>query len=412
MGKVNQKKSLGYITQSFPGLTTTFIYREVFALREAGFDVATFAIRKPDIKGLSQESKTLVDTTHYALPAHAGKFLLAHLRALFCQPVAYLSTFFSLTFLPGESLSNRRRTFFHFLEAIYLLPHARKQNIRHIHAHFSVNAATIALVFSRMLGITFSFTAHNNFFTDRIVLRSKLKEAKFIVAISEFSKQYLLDLYPKDPVADKFEIIHCGVSTENFRTATPPLNPDVPLIYSVSQIVERKGYPVLIEACRILKDRGCRFRCQIAGDGAERGLLSEMITEYGLEQQVELLGVVFQEDLVQQLNQSHLFVLPCVTARNGDMDGVPVVLMEAMSMAIPCVSTYVSGIPELIEEGEGLLVQEQDEQALADAIQRLLEDPDLRQRLGRAGQAKVIREYNIENNVQQLCELFERSLHA
>ncbi len=406
-----RNKTIGYITQSFPGLTTTFIYREVFALREAGFDVNTFAIRKPDIKGLSEESRSLMASTHYALPLRPLHFIKAHLKTIFTRPIKYFSTFFMLMTMPGESLTNRRRTFFHFMEAIYLLPYAQASGIGHIHAHFSVNAATVALVFSRMIGISFSFTVHNNFFTDRIVLREKLNQARFIVSISEFSKQYLLDLFPEDDIADKFEIVHCGVSPEKFDQANPPENPERPLIYSVSQVVERKGYPYLIEACKVLKERGCSFKCQIAGDGPELGLLENLISKYELQDDVELLGKVFQEDLISQLNQAHIFALPCITAKNGDMDGVPVVLMESMSMGIPCVSTFVSGIPELIEEGEGLVVQEKDVTAFADALQSLLEDEQLRNKLGKAGQAKVQADYNIESNVARLCKLFERSLN-
>jgi colanic acid/amylovoran biosynthesis glycosyltransferase len=402
-------KSIGYITQSFPGLTTTFIYREVFALRNSGFDVTTFSIRKPDVTGLSEESRGLMDSTHYALPLQPARFLWAHIKATITSPIKYYSTFFMLMTMRGESFSNRRRTFFHFMEAINLLSSAQKAGIGHIHAHFSVNAATVALVFSRMLGISFSFTVHNNFFTDRIVLREKLNKARFIVAISEFSKQYLLDLFPDDDIADKFQIVHCGVSPEKFNQANPP-ETDRPLIYSVSQVVERKGYPYLIEACKILKERGCKFRCQIAGDGPELGLLKELIGKYNLQDDVELLGRVFQEDLIAQLNQAHIFALPCITAKNGDMDGVPVVLMESMSMGIPCISTFVSGIPELIENGEGIVVEEKDITAFADGLQKLLEDKELRLLLGKAGQSKVQADYNIKDNVAKLCQLFERSL--
>ena len=409
MAPSHAKKPIGYITQSFPGLTTTFIYREVFALRDSGFQVSTFSIRKPDIKTLSEESKNLVKTTNYALPVNPGKLLITHVIEFFKQPFLYLKTFFFLLTIPGESPKNRRRTLFHFLEAVYLLPKARAAGIQHIHAHFSVNAATIALVFARMLGISFSFTAHNNFFTDRIVLKDKLKEAKFVVSISEFSKQYLMDLFPDEDIEGKFEIVHCGVSPDKFTSASPPPS-DSPLIYSVSQVVERKGYPYLIQACKILDQRGIKFRCQIAGDGPDLSELESLINQLGLSDKVQLLGRVFQEDLIAQLGQAHIFVLPCITAENGDMDGVPVVLMEAMSMAIPCVSTRVSGIPELIQEGEGLMVDEQDIQALADALQSLIENPDQRKELGIAGQAKVKREYNIQNNVHQLCSLFERSL--
>ncbi len=140
--RVADQRTIGYITQSFPGLTTTFIYREVFGLRAAGFDVATFSIRRPDINLLSKESQGLVTSTHYAFPIRIQRLVFSHLAALAENPSCYLGTLFFLLTRPGESPSNRRRTFFHFMEAIYLLPKAKEEGIRHIHAHFCVKQSS------------------------------------------------------------------------------------------------------------------------------------------------------------------------------------------------------------------------------------------------------------------------------
>lgn len=405
----SKSASIAYITQRFPSLTTTFIYREVLALRDAGFNIFTFAIWKPNKDSLSAESKDLVDSSSYVFPNSWSRLLLAHLYFFFTRPIKYVSTFFFVLTRRGESLSNRRRTFFHFFEAIYLAVDMKRKGIRHIHAHFTVNAATIALIIARMLDISFSFTAHNNFFTDRLILREKLKSARFIIAISEHSRDFLLGLFPDLDVKDKFHIVHCGVSPDDFRPVTRTAVNQQPLIFSLAQLVERKGLPVLVEACRILEDRGFDFQCLIAGDGEQRPLLERLIAGFQVQDKVQLLGAVFQEQLGDYLNRTDLFVLPCLTASNGDRDGIPVVLMEAMAMEIPVISTYVSGIPELIEDGQsGLLVKENDPVALADAMQRIIEDGALRKRLGKDGRQRVVQEFNIHKNVSQLATLFGR----
>jgi colanic acid/amylovoran biosynthesis glycosyltransferase len=404
---------IAYITQSFPSLTTTFIYREVLALRNVGFNIITFAIWKPDINKLSAESKNLVNSSFYAFPIFWPKFLAAHLYFFFTRPIKYMSTLLFILTRKGEALKIRLRTFFHFCEAIYLAIDAKREGIRHIHAHFAINAATIALIIARMLDISFSFTAHNTFFTDRPILKEKLKAAKFIIAISKYSQDFLLQFLPGKKLKDKFHIIHCGVSPDDFVPPTHKATNQRPLIFSIAQLVERKGFPVLLEACKILSERGYDFQCLVAGDGSQRPLLERLITGYQIQDKVQLIGVIFQEQLVAYLSSADIFVLPCLTARNGDRDGIPVVLMEAMAMEIPTISTYVSGIPELIEDGQsGLLVKEQDALALADAMQRLLKDDELRQRLGKNGRQKVIQEFNIHQNANQLVALFEKYLNT
>jgi len=402
---------VAYITQSFPGLTTTFIYREVLALRNVGFNVVTFAIWKPNINKLSTESRDLVNSSFYAFPVSWPRFFAAHLYFFFTRPTKYISTLFFVLTRKGEAIENRRRTFFHFCEAIYLALDAKREGIRHIHAHFAINAATIALVIARMLDISFSFTAHNSFFTDRLLLKAKLKAAKFIIVISKYSQDLLLRFLPDENLRGKFHVVHCGVSPDDFLPPTHKAINQRPLIFSVAQLVERKGLPVLLEACKILSERGYDFQCLVAGDGPQRSLLEQLVTEYQIRDKVGLIGVVFQEQLVDYLGRADVFVLPCLTTANGDRDGIPVVLMEAMAMEIPTISTHVSGIPELIEDGQsGLLVEERNAVALAGAMQRLLDDDELRWRLGKNGRQKVVREFNIHQSVAQLAALFEKHL--
>jgi colanic acid/amylovoran biosynthesis glycosyltransferase len=406
-----QPAPIAYVAQTFPALTQTFVYRETLALQDRGFNIVTCAIWRPDKGNLPQESRHLVDRSFYVFPISWLKFLKAHLNVFLTRPGKYIGTLLFVLTRKGESYRHRLRSCYHFLEAIYLAPELRKRQVRHIHAHFTINAATIALVLSRVLGITFSFTAHNIFFTDRLLLKEKVRAARFIVAISEFTKQFLTGLVVAEHFGHKIHVVHCGLSPDDFAPADPKPQGGVPLLLFVAQLTERKGAPVLIEACRLLAERGVAFRCVVVGDGPQKPLVEQLVKRYALQQVVELIGSLHQEDVKSYLERADVFVLPCVTASNGDMDGIPVSLMEAMAMEIPTVSTYVSGIPELIENEEsGLLVNEKDEVALANALQRLLEDQALCAKLGKNGRHKVIQEFNIHKSASQLATLYLRHL--
>lgn len=406
------KPTIAYIAQFFPILTETFVYREVNALRKQGYNVVTLSNRTPDTRKLSQESLVLMENTEYVFPLKLIPFIVAHLYFILRCPKRYFSTLWTVMSQPNESWDNRRRTLGHFGGGVYLAHRARDTGIQHLHAHFSVNAATLGLVITRLLDISYSFTVHNNIFTDRLILREKLRAAKFIISISEYSRRFLIDYAPElNDLADKISIVHCGIEPEQFVPARKVSAEKPPHIVSLSSLTERKGMPMLVEACRILRDRGVPFNCTIAGDGPQRELLEQKIGDYELENHVCLPGRYYQENIHDYLNDASVFALACVTAENGDVDGVPVALMEAMAMKVPTVSTFVSGIPELIEnEVSGLLVPEQSPELLADAIERLLDDPQFANSLANAAREKVSAEFNLAHSAQQLIALFDQQI--
>ena len=406
-----QAPLIAYVAQSFPDLTQTFIYREVLALERKGLEIATFAIFRMGKETLSEESRHLADRTFYALPLSWPGFLAAHLDFFFRRPFRYTGTALFILTRPGEPLKNRLRTFYHFCEAVYMAKEMLKRGVRHVHAHFSINAATIALVASRLLDISFSFTAHNILFTDRLILKEKIREALFIVAISGFTRQFLLRQVPGENLSGKIHIVHCGLEPGRFLPPEPRPANAFPLILFVGQLAERKGTPYLVEACRILAERQLAFHCVIVGDGPQKELVERQVRKSKLQDRVHLAGRVFQEQIRDYFRSADIFVLPCIQTAGGDMDGIPVSLMEAMAMEIPSISSPVSGIPELIEDGRnGLLVEEKNPLALADAIQRLMEDENLRRELGRKSREKVIREFDVDKSAEKLKNLFERSL--
>jgi colanic acid/amylovoran biosynthesis glycosyltransferase len=420
----DQPMTIAYMLQAYPSLTMTFIYREVLALERRGFNVLTFSVWQPAVSSLSQESRHLVDSTYYLFPTSWFRLLWRHLYFLLTRPAKYVGTALFVLTRPGEGWRKRLRTLGHFGQAVAVAKEMQERGVHHVHAHFSHNAASIALMLSRLLGISFSFTAHNILFTDQILLREKIREARFIAAISEFTRRFIIGLVPGEDYGGKIHIVHCGLSPRDF--APPDVKPldvlihpdvpirnDVPLLLFVAQLAERKGAPFLVEACRILAERGVAFRCTIVGGGPQKALLEQWVTQYGLQNVVELTGSLFQEHVKAYLNRADVFVLPCMQTASGDMDGIPVSLMEAMAMEIATVSTSVSGIPELIEHGHsGLLVNEQDAEGLADALQRLIEDAALRERLGKNGRQKVLREFDVDKSAEQLATLFERYVKA
>jgi len=262
---------------------------------------------------------------------------------------------------------------------------------------------------SRLLGTSFSFSAHNTFFTDRILLKDKVREASFIAVISEFTKNYLLRVTGEEERRDNCRIVRCGVSPGLFNPSErkkQKKNGPVEILF-VAQLAERKGAPFLVEACEMLvKDGISNFHCTIAGGGPQLELLRNMAERAGIEKYVSLPGAVFQEEVRELLKEADIFTLPCIVAEDGDIDGIPVSLMEAMAMEIPVISTTVSGIPELVDDGvNGFLVPEKNCPALADALKRLIRDKKFRIELGRNARLKILDEFDLEKNALRLATL-------
>lgn len=402
--------SIAYIAQKFPSLTSTFTYREICALREKGLEIETFSVWKPQKTELSEEARGLVDDTVYVFPLARLQFLGAHLYFLSTVPIKYMSVLLSLL-SKAETTKGKIRTLYHFGEAVYLAKVMKARHIKHIHATFAANAATLAMVISRLIGITFSFTAHAyDIFRDTLHLREKIEAASFIIAISEYNREYLSALCP-GVLKAKIHVIHCGIDLESFQPSPKKKEKGkTPLILSVGRLEEKKGFHDLVKGCRLLKKMGYKFGCVIVGSGSQEESLRKMIEESGLEN-IRLTGRVFQEQIKQFYNEADIFALPCVVAANNDRDGLPVVLMEAMAMKIPTVSTSLIGIPELIQHNiTGLLVPPHDSEALARTIASLLEDERLRERLGEEGRRKVEREFDVRKSAEQLVRLFETEL--
>jgi colanic acid/amylovoran biosynthesis glycosyltransferase len=403
--------SIAYLNQVFPDLTQTFVYREVLALRAREIPVRTFSVWRPDPDNLSTETTPLRDETFYIFPLSWFSLIRAHLKYLTSRTLRYLKTLAFMLTRPGEPLRNRWRSLLHFVYGIVVIREMERLKIQHIHVHFAWSASSIALIAQHLLGIPFSISLHSKeIYSDRLLLADKVHDSKFIVTISEYNQRFLNKLFPEENLDDKIHIVHCGLDPDIFNPSPKPQPNDAEFaIMGVAQLAPRKGFHVLIEACFHLASRGMPFRCHIFGEGEERSHLETLIEQYNLGEQVLMPGRIHQEELRQLLNQADVFTLPCIRDKSGDQDGIPVALMEAMAMELAVVSTSISGIPELIEDGQnGLLTNPGDASALADALHLLKNDPELRLRLGKAGRVTVAKEFNIHRTAEQMATLFEK----
>ncbi len=297
-------------------------------------------------------------------------------------------------------------TLIHFVEGVYAAYMLRHTPGQHLHAHFIDRAATVALVASRLLGIPYSVTAHaSDIYVSPVLLKEKLANAKFASTCTAYNRSYLSQ-FGKDLFNHKLLCIYHGLELERYVNEQRTRR-GRSVILSVGQLQERKGLGYLVEACGILRDRGIQFECRIIGEGPLRPILQEQIHQLGLEDSVLLVGALPHEEVIAQYQEATVFALPAILGKDGDRDGIPNVILEALSMGLPVVSTAHSGIPEVIEEGvDGLLVPPEDAQALSSALERLISDPEMRNAFGKAGRQIVADRFNPEKNARRLLEAF------
>jgi len=295
--------------------------------------------------------------------------------------------------------------------AAELARQVRLRDLSHLHAHFATSATTVARLAAHFAGITYSFTAHaKDIFHDSVCekdLRRKLHDARATITVSDYNRTNLSDRFRDQP--NRITRIYNGIDLEQFSYSAPAESE--PVILAVGRLVEKKGFPDLIDACAHLEDRGRPFSCRIIGGGEDDAELRARITRLGLSESVHLLGPRPQPEVIAELRRAAVFAAPCVVGSDGNRDGLPTVLLEAMALGTPCISTDVTGIPEAIVHGRtGWIVPQHDPVALADALARLLDDPSLRRDLSRAARAHIERHFDIEKNAVLIRSVFDRCI--
>jgi len=396
---------IAYLTHTYPNYSTTFTRAELDRL-----DVAPWSLRRPPAEFLTGELRGEIDRTRYVRPLGLGRIVAANLRAACGRRAGrWWSTMIALVVASGPSPIEMAKTKLHVLEAVAWGEQLARERCRLVHVQFADSAATYACVVQRVFGIPYTVAVHaHDIFMRRFpraLSRRRIGEARAIRVISGYNRRWLAEHLGIPP--ERCTVIRCGVDPVAF-TAAGPSDAEPPLLLAVGRLVDYKGFRFLLDACRLLRDRGCSCRCRIIGGGPEDAALRRQLAELDLEGTVELAGVVPHGAMAAEFAGAAAFVLPCCVGAGGEMDGIPVAMMEAMARGLPVVSTRLSGIPELVHDGEnGLLVAPADAAALADAIARILADRELRRRLGAAARSTVVAEYDLGANVAELALLLE-----
>jgi len=402
---------LAYLTNFFPSLTETFIYREVMEIRRRGIDVRTYSLRSPASSWMSVEATELKEATSYLLPVPVVDLLRSHAAFFLRYPARYLTCLWKMVSPPHTRMKDRVRSLMHFGEGVVLAKRMRRDGIGHIHAHYASQSASVARVVHLLTGIPYSFTGHaHDIWHDRLLIPQKLDEAVFVATCSSFGRHWLSKQASRD-VSDKIHVVYHGLDTRKFVWPEDETSREKDLVVSVGSLGETKGFPDLIRACAILRDQGKFVRCGIVGEGPLRRELETLIEEYGLNDRVELTGAVSQERIMEYYHRAWVFALPCVTADDGRQDGIPNVLMEAMATGVPVVTTGATAQSELIDNGiHGILIPPHSPVALASAIRRLCDDEPLRERIRTAARRKMEEEFDNRITIEPLLKVLERSV--
>jgi colanic acid/amylovoran biosynthesis glycosyltransferase len=396
---------IAYLVSLYPASSHTFIRREVTAVRASGLDVDTFSVRTPSpAERESPEDRAAYESSRYLLPMAPLRLARAHARLLARRPAAYARTF-------GLALQHRvpgvaafGLALAHFAEAIVLADELERSRITHVHNHFANSGATVGLLATRVLGLSWSLTLHGISETDYpagLLLGAKLQAANFAACVSHFGRaQALRTIAPEH--WHKLSIVRCALDLLNLpprskRAADAPIR-----IICVGRLSPEKGHVGLLQAFARARARGAvPSELVLVGDGPELARIEASIAELGLQSCVQLRGRLAEQDTLRAIAESDLLVLASF------MEGLPVVLMEAMALGLPVIAPRVAGVPELVEEEvHGLLFAPAAWPELADRLHRLMSDPELRRRFGHAGRSKVEAEFEINRAVVPLLERF------
>jgi len=394
------------------GVGDAWVGNELRVVKAARIPVALHALThpektyfsSPDIAEMAAETNALYPVSKRAI---LGAFLAAPGRF----GHGFWAALKDACFGPRESFRNRLVGLWHFGLACHWANALARQDVTHIHSQWIHSGGTVAMYGAWLLGRSFSFTGHAaDLFRNRSALTSKIQRADFIICISEFHRQFYLK---EGAAADKLHIAYCGIDTSHFtpRRRTRPADEPVHILSS-GRLVAKKGFPVLIEACDLLRQRGLNFRCTIAGSGPDEAALRAQITAAGLDALITLTGEALkQEDIPAFMQSGDIYTLPCLWAADNDVDGLPQMLMEAMACGLPAVSTQLVGIPDLIKDGEtGLLVAPEDAKALAEALLRLADDDKLSQALAEAGRRHLIDKFDLQTCLDPLISQYRMRL--
>jgi glycosyltransferase involved in cell wall biosynthesis len=397
---VSSPVRLAYLLSQYPAINHVFMLREVRLLRQLGFEVLVSSLRTPDRDAslMTAAERAEAESTLYVKRSGLARLAEAHLYTLLARPAAYCGGLVRALRIAGW------HGLFYFGESVVVGDWMRRNGLPHVHTHY---VSTVGLLVARTFPVTLSITFHGPAEFENVAgsrLREKVTASLFSCAISQYG---LSQLMAANSPADwsKLELTPLGVDTDEFPPRPFRPEPAPFQILSVGRLAPVKGQHVLIAAAEQLAKSGRRFRVRLAGDGPDRPALIEDVRRRGLREYVVFEGNLNQDQLRELYRESDVLAL------SSFAEGLPVVLMEAMAMEIPCVASWVNGIPEIItHETDGLLVPPGDAAALAGSLGRLMDDADLRRALGERARRKIVEKFHVRRNTERLAEVFRRRL--
>jgi glycosyltransferase involved in cell wall biosynthesis len=428
---------VAYIVSRFPKLTETFVLYELLAVTRHGIQVDLYPLLKGRHTAVDPDRATWwrklaerilpergvgpVQAEAAAVMAWARFEPFMSLRVLAAQwyfmrrrPRIYFATLLGLI-RPNLGSANRLAgALCIFPKSVRLAQLAQRHRVQHVHAHFANHPAAAAYIIHRLTRIPYSFTAHgSDLHLSYCMLREKVALAAFVGTVSDYNRDLIVG-HCGEQARHKVRVLPYGVDTRTFHPdssrSTRASQPVDLTIACIGRIQEVKGHIYLIEACRLLKARGVKLRLLVVGDGPLSGLVRDLVRSSGLQAEVEFLGRRTREEIAHVLRFVDVLVAPSVFTQAGQREGMPTVLLEAMASEVAVVASRISGIPEVVRDGQnGLLVPERQPEALAEALERLHRDPELRLRLARAGRATCLQRYSLDEMAGSLAALFAQS---
>ena len=392
---------VGYVLKRYPRYSETFIVNEILAHEAAGLEIEIFSLHPPNDSHFQDAIARVRAPVNYLMAE--GLKALDFWTALDEASKVLPDLWNAHEAARGEEIHN-------VYQAVLLAREVHLKGIHHLHAHFATSATTVARLAAFFAGVPYTFTAHaKDIFYESVQpndLRRKLSDAVAVITVSDYNLEYLRNTYGS--AAMRLQRVYNGLDFEQFSYDPPHDRP--PRIISVGRLIEKKGFADLIEACAILTSRSCHFNCYIIGTGPLEADLRAQIERMGLQATVSLLGPRPQSEVIKHVQSAAVFAAPCVIGTDGNRDGLPTTLLEAMALGTPCVSTDVTGIPEVLHDEEtGLLVPQHDPDALATAIERLLVDSILRVQLATRARRLIEAEFDIHRNSAYLRAIFQAS---
>ena len=394
------KKKIAYIISRFPTVSETFILYEIIELGKLGVDIEIYPLIHQRGSITHPEVETVASRVRYS-KYFSFTIVRDHFFWLRKKTKIYIRTFFQVFTKNLRSLKFLIRAVVVMFLSAQVARKIEESGAEFIHAHWATHPTLMAYIVSSFTGIPYSFTAHSSdIYFNQTMLGEKIHQSRFVVTVSEYNRTFLQNIYPDIP-QKKIKVIHCGITPSLFQVESAQRLSRTYNVICVARLEHIKGHRYLIEACAQLKARNVDFRCFLIGDGELHSQIQKQISRLNLDPLVKIMGFQPHQQVLEFLAQADVLVLPSLS------EGIPVAAMEAMAAGLPVVASSVTGVPELVMDGmTGLLVPKQNSEALAEALLKLYNEPEMRMRLGRNGRLKVGKEYNLQRSAKMLYDIF------